>query len=103
MRGDAAATNFGSMMTNTPRRDRVARRKAATAVLVRAAVAAVAFGGVPAAAPRDARAVLAFPGATGFGANAAGGRGGDVYHVTTLADDPTHSIRGSLFYGVYDK
>jgi len=30
---------------------------------------------------------LAFPGAVGFGASAEGGRGGDVYAVTTLADD----------------
>ena len=39
----------------------------------------------------------AFPGAVGFGANALGGRGGDVYRVTSLADtlEP-----GTLRYGL---
>jgi hypothetical protein len=46
----------------------------------------------------------AFPGAVGQGAAASGGRGGDVYHVTTLADYSTDKgmseIKGSLRYGI---
>lgn len=41
--------------------------------------------------------VVAFPGAEGFGANSTGGRGGDVYHVTSLADTNT---AGTLRYGI---
>ncbi len=46
--------------------------------------------------------ILAFPGAEGGGRFTTGGRGGEIYHVTTLADYNKNEtpIEGSLRYGI---
>jgi hypothetical protein len=62
--------------------------------LVRIACTLVALAvGTPSASAQ----IKAFPQAEGYGENARGGRGGDVYHVTKLNDDGSV---GTLRYGI---
>ena len=43
---------------------------------------------------------LAFPGAEGFGRYTSGGRGGDIYFVTSLADQAKHPEPGTLRWAI---
>ena len=57
---------------------------------------------ISAFADAETEQLPAFPGAEGFGKYVTGGRGGDVYHVTTIEDngDNNNPIEGSLRWAV---
>src|SRR4051812_9101271 len=69
-----------------------------TIAIVVAAIGSSAFGAI------DSPPLVAFPGAVGQGATAAGGRGGDVYHVVNLSDynedKDEPKIEGSLRHAI---
>lgn len=67
---------------------------------IRKSVSLLHCTAVSLALAKAALAVPAFSGATGPGASATGGRGGDVYHVTRLDIDLAGAIPGSLKYGL---
>ena len=67
-----------------------------SAVLVLSVYLALADASGGAATDSPGAPLPAFPGAEGFGALATGGRGGAVYHVTTLADAGPGSFRDAV-------
>ncbi len=72
------------------------RTKTLSIVFFGVVFACMVLGFISTTPVHAANRLKAFACAEGFGASATGGRGGDVYHVTKLTDDPSE---GALRYG----
>lgn len=76
--------------------NRLARRRSQAAQMLLAICLAACSGSADGLEPNSRAAPIAFPGAEGYGSHSAGGRGGRIIQVTTLADAGPGSLRACI-------